>query len=101
MPDKPISPPKLTAQFHFGTSIISNDVIAILPQINILDMFQRHIQGDWGDISPEDAQANEDALKNGGRLISAYNTPATAEGQIMVFTEANRQFTTFCLPSEY
>lgn len=94
--DKIKTPPKFT----FGTSILSSGVIQILPQINILEMFNRHIQADWGDIPPEDAQANEEALRHGGRLKSAYNTPATTEGKVIVITEANRQFTTFCLPSE-
>lgn len=87
--------------FRFGTTVISPGVINILPSIDIVTLFNRHIQGDWGDLSPADRMTNEAALAKGGRLMSAYNTSATPEGQIIIFTEANRQYTTFCLPSEY
>src|SRR5690349_12465726 len=31
----------------------------------------RHHHGDWGELDPEDRQANERALRLGGRLLSA------------------------------
>src|SRR5689334_18082086 len=33
----------------------------------------RHHHGDWGDLCAEDRQANERALRLGGRLLSAYH----------------------------
>lgn len=32
----------------------------------------RHANGDWGDVCSEDRQANEAALQDGSRLLSAY-----------------------------
>jgi hypothetical protein len=59
----------------------------------------RHIQGDWGNLSPEDVQENELALEHGFRLLSAYDlTDAT---RIWIITEADRSATTILLPSEY
>jgi hypothetical protein len=59
----------------------------------------RHIRGDWGDCCEEDRQANEDALRNGERLLSVYRT---AKGvKILVITEADRSSTCVLLPEEY
>ena len=33
----------------------------------------RHVSGDWGDLDPEDRQANEYALRHHLRLLSAYH----------------------------
>lgn len=64
-----------------------------------LDYLYRHLQGDWGDLSPEDKQANEDALKHGNRILSAY-TLATGV-RVWVITDWDRSVTTFLLPEEY
>lgn len=59
----------------------------------------RHERGDWGDVCSEDAQANEAALRDGGRLLSAYRLP-TGE-RLWILTEADRSATTALLPAEY
>lgn len=60
---------------------------------------QRHVRGDWGDLSPADAQANDHALQHGGRLLSAY---ALADAETLwIITEADRSATTLLLPSDY
>ena len=46
----------------------------------VLTALRRHAEGDWGDLLPEDAIANDLALKHGGRLFSAYGMAATASG---------------------
>lgn len=58
----------------------------------------RHVAGDWGDVSEEDAAENEFSVSRPLRILSAYNTPA---GRIWVITEADRSLTTVLLPSEY
>jgi len=65
---------------------------------------QRHARGDWGDVCQEDRQANDQALLDGSRLLSAYRT--SLGEKIWVITEAaddsgNRAATTILLPSEY
>jgi len=61
-----------------------------------------------GEVCPEDAQANEDALKFGSRILSAYVLqPPTGEDKtltlvkIWLITEADRSVTTILLPEEY
>ena len=59
----------------------------------------RHAGGDWGDVCPEDARANDQALREGTRLLSAY----TLQGgtRIWIITEADRSSTCVLLPEEY
>ena len=64
-----------------------------------LVLLMRHLQGDWGDLSPEDVQANEEALKVGARLLSAYYL--SDKTKIWIITEADRSSTCILLPSEY
>lgn len=65
----------------------------------------RHFSGDWGDVPPEDARANNDACKNDGRVLSAYRlkdlTYLTPEKTLWIITEADRSVTTALFPSEY
>ena len=53
-----------------------------------------------GDLSDDDMAENEMSLKEGFRLLSAYNLPDTDE-KIWVITEADRSVTTLLLPEEY
>lgn len=59
----------------------------------------RHIQGDWGDVDAEDQQANDEALVDGERILSAYKTLLGV--RIWIITEADRSSTTILLPDEY
>jgi hypothetical protein len=64
----------------------------------------RHRQGDWGEVCEEDKRANDQALVDGGRLLSAYRTLKNT--RIWIITEAaddegRRASTTALLPSEY
>ena len=60
---------------------------------------QRHLAGDWGDLSEEDRRENELSLHEGFRLLSAYTTSNGT--QFWIITEADRGVTTFLLPEEY
>ena len=64
----------------------------------------KHGAGDWGEVCDEDKRANDQALVDGSRLLSAYKL---ADGtKIWAITEAvgengHREATTFLLPEEY
>lgn len=79
------------------------DVMTAL-QVAPAQLLYRHLHGDWGDMSPDDKKANEDAIKHGDRIFSAYEL---GEGyKIWVITEAvgpngMRESTCLLLPSEY
>jgi hypothetical protein len=59
----------------------------------------RHQTGDWGVLPADDIRANEDALRDGARLLSSY--PIGPDAKVWVITEADRSVTTLLLPSEY
>ena len=65
----------------------------------VMSSLTRHRRGDWGNLSDEDKQENELSLKEGFRLLSAYE----AEGlpKIWIITEADRSATTILFPDEY
>ena len=68
------------------------------------DFLNRHARGDWGDLSEEDRQLNEEALIDGSRILSAYHTSNGVK--LWIITEAAddrgvRAATTILLPDEY
>jgi hypothetical protein len=70
----------------------------------IQESLRRHLKGDWGDLDDEDKQANNQALKEGTRLLSAYNDdrfPKNGVATIWIITEADRSATTILFPDEY
>ena len=80
-------------------------------------LIARHVAGDWGDCHPEDVQVNNDALRDGFRVMSVYRLPLmdqqkpeegasppavdTEDDRVWVITEADRSVTTILLPEEY
>ena len=95
-----------TVRFSLGQVVATPGALEALQRNNVtaLDYLRRHASGDWGIVCEEDKQANESALKNGARLISAYFLPD--ETKLWVITEAAddaglRAATTFLLPDEY
>jgi hypothetical protein len=71
--------------------------------VNFSPLLARHAKGDWGDLDDFDTRQNNTAVKEGYRILSAYEV--TAENgeteRIWIITEADRSATTILLPSEY
>jgi len=64
----------------------------------------RHVKGDWGNLDDEDKRTNDQALKEGARLLSAYDDdrfPQHGVATIWIITEADRSVTTILFPDEY
>ena len=64
----------------------------------------RHVKGEWGDVNGKDKQTNDQSLKQGTRLLSAYNDdrfPKNGIATIWIITEADRSATTILFPDEY
>jgi hypothetical protein len=59
----------------------------------------RHVTGDYGDLCDEDKQANDDAVENGLRILSAYKLSGGT--RLWLISEADRSVTTLLLPEEY
>jgi hypothetical protein len=57
-----------------------------------------HQFGEWGELCPEDKESNDDAVKQGGRILSSY---LIGHQKVWIIIEADRSATTILLPSEY
>lgn len=66
--------------------------------IDLLALLVRHQSGDWGDVSEEDRESNEEALLMPLRIMSSYKF---SNDKIWIITEADRSMTTILLPSDY
>lgn len=89
-----------------GAMMATPGALEVLEQARVLpaDLLRRHLSGDWGDLGAEDAQRNEEALKDGSRIFSAYKL--SPEIKVWIITEAVsdigiRSATTILLPDEY
>ena len=87
--------------FPLGRVLATPHALAVLEDHGVTPagLLGRHARGDWGDLDPEDVQANRDALREGLRLLSSYRL---ADGvKVWIITEADRSATTLLLPDDY
>jgi hypothetical protein len=87
-----------TSRFPLGQVVITAHASARLDPAAVQEGLRRHAAGDWGDLDPEDIRSNEDALKHGDRLLSAYGKD---DRRFWIITEADRSVTTILLPEDY
>ena len=92
--------------FNLGMKFESGQCVAtpaLLDHATVLEyttLLRRHLQGDWG---ADDKRLNEEALKDGSRIFSAYDLRGE---KVYVITEAvgdngHRAATTLMLASDY
>jgi hypothetical protein len=99
----------INAVFHTGQMVATREVYDLARQNPDFAQFiqkslNRHVECDWGDVDDEDKQTNDQALKQGTRLLSAYNDdrfPKHGVATIWIITEADRSATTILFPDEY
>ena len=90
-------PPRI--QFSPGSIVATPAALRSVSQEEIIAALKCHLTGDWGDLDRPDWQANNQALLDGTRLLSAYQD---STGQrFWIITEAARQATTVLLPEDY
>jgi hypothetical protein len=87
------------AVFRLGRIVATPNALRSLIQDDILLGIQRHQAGDWGNLTNDDRAANDSALVQGGRILSAYE--ATNGTKFWLITEADRSVTTILLPEDY
>jgi hypothetical protein len=85
-------------RFDLGQIVITRGVHDQCKPEQVMRYLERHATGDWGELDPEDRQANESALRGGYRLLSSYGK---GDDRVWVITEADRSVTTVLLPEEY
>ena len=87
--------------FPLGRIVATPGALEVLAEAGTeaADLLDRHAAGFWGEVCEEDWKANEEALRQGWRLLRSYNI---AEGEkVWIITEADRSATTLLLPEEY
>ena len=88
-------------RFSLGQVVATPGAIEAMEEANQnpAQLLGRHIQGDWGEVCPEDAQENEFSVSHDLRILSVYTLKTGVK--VWVITEADRSATTFLLPEEY
>ncbi|SFC11434.1 hypothetical protein SAMN05216344_10981 [Polaromonas sp. OV174] len=109
VPDQHIETVKTSGRplFDMGQVVATPTVLAHLDKHGVYPsvLLNQHCHGDWGVVDAHDAKCNDEATRNGGRILSAYDVEGT---RIWVITEAEtggdnraRASTCLLLPSEY
>ncbi|MBD3675613.1 MAG: hypothetical protein HUJ26_19040 [Planctomycetaceae bacterium] len=93
-------------KFGHGQVVATPGAMGLLAEnrVSTIDLLRRHITGDWGCVDSRDGKANDLAIGDGGRIMSAYQI--TESQKVWVITEAvgpsgKRESTCFLLPEEY
>lgn len=86
------------AVFRLGRIVVTPNALESLTQVDILSGIQRHQAGDWGSLTEDNLAANDRALAEGGRILSAYK--ATNGTRFWIITEPDRSATTILLPED-
>jgi hypothetical protein len=91
----------MTPKFGLGKIVLTPGAVEALERSGQEAGFfvEKHCQGDWGDLAPNDQSENERALLEGGRLVSLFMT-LTGDALLLI-TEADRSLTTVMTPDEY
>lgn len=74
------------------------DLLAGLSDEEVGRLVRRHVTGDWGELDDDDKAANDAAVRDERRIVSAYKI---GEATIWIITEWDRSATTLLLPEDY
>jgi len=86
-------------RFPLGQLLITPGALDTLDAEEILASIARHACGDWGEVSDEDWQSNEEAVGLRLRIFSVYLDRNGTK--FWIITEADRSATTVLMPEEY
>ena len=87
------------AKFLLGRIVATPHALEVISPEEITAAITRHQAGNWGHVDEHDREANERALLEGTRLLSAYHS--TTGARFWLITEADRRITTVLLPEDY
>ena len=91
----------MSEKFSLGNLVATPAALDALRESgeDALSYLARHANGDWGVVDSEDAQLNDQAVRDGTRIFSAYVLQSGV--RIWIITEADRSATTVLLPEDY
>lgn len=96
-----------TPKFELGQIVATPGALEALAPLQIRLYLARHLAGDWGSVCSEDWATNDEAVRDGFRILSAYPIdpakPCAGYGDncVWIITECDRSVTTLLLPDEY
>ena len=90
---------KQTVAVPLGRTVITASAQRVLAESDVDRALQRHSLRDWGEVGSLDWEANEEAMREGARLLSSYT--GSSGCRFWVITEADRSTTTVLLPEDY
>ena len=93
----------MSVSFELGVIVVTPGTLLDFGPALIAELLGRHASGDWGDLGVFDWRENDQALRAGTRIFSAYETPA---GRVWIITEATddagaRRSTCILRPEDY
>ncbi|WP_447774058.1 hypothetical protein [Variovorax boronicumulans] len=97
MPHSTVEPERSVPRFHLGKVVITDPASAALERAGTegVLLLARHVHGNWGDVTEQDALQNELALLLGLCVLSRY---VIADNVVIwIMTEADRATTTIML----
>ncbi|MFS0841321.1 hypothetical protein [Paenibacillus sp. 1P03SA] len=86
-------------KFPLGIIVSTPGAMEKTTEDDRISALTRHHNGDWGDVTPEDRESNNEALEEGYRILSSYTSASGVK--FWIITEADRSVTTFLLPEDY
>jgi hypothetical protein len=85
--------------FQLGRLLITPGAMELLDSQSLADALARYRKGDWGNLCASDKRSNDEAVKEGLRILASYDD-ASAH-RFWIITEWDRSYTTILLPEEY
>lgn len=86
------------ALFDLGQVVTTRTIADSLEPVQVASLIRQHITGDFGVLENEDIEANQEAIKHGERVLSAYSVNGE---KVYVITEWDRSVTTVLFADEY
>ena len=86
-------------RLSLGQVVMTRGISGTLTKREINTALYRHQCGDWGMVCPFDWNENDEAMKTGCRILSAYESSSGVK--FWIITEWDRSYTTILLPEEY
>jgi hypothetical protein len=96
----------VTMKFRLGRLVATPAALEALERAGQEPLFfvARHARGDWGEVGAEDGRLNDESMRDGSRILSAYRTLQGEKLWIITESEGDdglRASTCILLPEEY
>jgi hypothetical protein len=89
------------ALFNLGKIVATPGALDVLMRSSQSpgEFLTMHARGEWGNLDAFDTEANQTAIREGGRIFSTYKT--RCDDDLWIITEEDRSSTCILLPSDY